>query len=65
MGDQTDYIFERYFDQDEDLGEEEPKTCRKCGKGMLTWLKTARGWRLSEDGEKVHVCDLFEVIEKD
>ncbi len=68
MGDQSDLY--DYGDIDGDRDGVTTKTCCICDMPGLTWIETKNGWRLSEDGEKVHVCTpdvtgLFNVVDEE
>lgn len=65
MGDIADWLlasqdpFDCEDDEDETGGSyyRSFKTCRRCGKGGLSWVHTGERWALQEYTGRLHVCD--------
>ena len=52
----ADWIIDN-FDDEENPATIAPKECDYCGRKRLHWVKTAIGWRLADDKERIHSCN--------
>ena len=67
MGQGADDAFDHMLDEWEDNyegyddygGSSQVKTCRLCGESWLHWMIHEGRWRLFDNNNKLHVCNLI------
>lgn len=54
------YLYQHIDDDDPDfLDEPYPTRCKFCNQGELHWITTAKGWRLANQNDVIHICDKY------